>query len=127
MRLSGVDTIIRSSREEAFWHVEWTYAAGAPVYDKTNSDQDVNIKSTSVVTETSASVITLKVPKFNKGRVMCFNCIAANPALVAQLYTASVSFTGSTGTVVVSMVNSTPAVGVRPADGSRIQLTLRLS
>jgi hypothetical protein len=127
MRVSQVDTPVKSSRELAQWHVEWTYASGAPVYDKANSDQDVNIKTTAVVTETSASVITLKVPKFNKGRVSAFNCQAANPALVAQIYVASVAFTGSTGTVVVSMANLTPAAGVRPADGSRIQITLELS
>lgn len=129
MRISGVDTIIRSSREEAKWCIEWTYASGAPVYDKTNSDQDQNIKTTAVITDTGTGIVTVKVPKANRIKVLSKNLVPASPTTGSQYLIHEVTdFNAASGTCVVRFfdLDGTPTA-TDPADGSRYMLCLLLS
>jgi len=130
MRQSQADTAVKSTREEFLWHIEWTYdATPAPQFDKTNSDQDMNIKTTAVVTNTGTGIVTLKIPKSNKIRVISKNLIPATVTTGAQyLFHEVTDQNPAVGTCVVRFFtsNGTP-VAVNPLQNARYQLTLALS
>lgn len=123
----GCDNPLRGAGlEESVWCVEWTYASGAPVYDKTQSNQDPNILASSVITDTGAGIVTVKIPKSKKIRVIGKNLLPATATTGTQYRFHEVTTAAANSSTVVVRFFDTTFAAADPVDGSRYQLILLL-
>lgn len=129
MRISGVDTLIKSSREVAQWRIVFDITGGVPVLVKSASDIDQGIGSTTVVASGGAGVVNLRFPKCNQLQVLSKNLSPSTPGTATDYWfhevtdqlptsgTAKLRFVGPNGTAAFNF----------PSNGSRYWLILGLA